>query len=170
MLFRECAFWAFFAKRFCSFLASLAAVLSLRVPFDLVFLAVASSAVACCTACSRSSSERCAYHTSNVFILENSVIASRYEFTQERVISFATGFVKSLLYAAIVRLAASRFTSYSKGPGSVSSKSLMSKTRRLSGEANTPKFDRWASPHSWTSRPAVGVPARSAAMIPAAPR
>ena len=84
--------------------------------------------------------------------------------------SFATGFVKPLLYAAMVRLAASRFTSYSKGPGSVSSKSLMSKTRRLSGEANTPKFDRWASPHSWTSRPAVGVPSRSADMIPAAPR
>ncbi len=62
MLFRECAFWAFFSKRFCSFLASLLEALSLRFPL------AASSAVACCIACSRSSSERWAYHTSNVRI------------------------------------------------------------------------------------------------------
>ena len=58
---------------------------------------------------------------------------------------------------AIMKLAASRFTSYSNGPGSVSSKSLRSNSSVRSGEAKTPKFDRWASPHSCTSRPAVGV-------------
>ena len=84
--------------------------------------------------------------------------------------SFVSEVEKPLLIDATVRLAASRFTSYSKGPGSVSSKSLMSKTRRLSGDPYTPKFDRWASPHSWTVRPAVGVPSRSAAMTAAAPR
>ena len=75
-----------------------------------------------------------------------------------------------LLRAAIVKLAAMRFTSYSNGPGSVSSKSLRSKSSVRSGEANTPKFDRCASPQSWTFRPAVGVSFRSAAMIFAAPR
>ena len=70
----------------------------------------------------------------------------------------------------MVKLAASRFTSYSKGPGSVSSKSLMSKTSDRSGEAKTPKLDRCASPHSYTARPAVGVRHRSSAMILAAPR
>ena len=39
-----------------------------------------------------------------------------------------------------------------------------------SGDANTPKFDRCASPQSCTLSPAVGVLARSAAMIFAAPR
>ena len=75
-----------------------------------------------------------------------------------------------LLRAAIVKLAAIRFTSYSNGPGSVSSKSFRSNSRTRSGEANAPKFDRCASPHSWASSPATGVSARSAAMILAAPR
>ena len=44
--------------------------------------------------------------------------------------------------------AASRLMSHSNGPRSVSSKSLIEKTSRRSGAANTPKFDRWASPHS----------------------
>ena len=51
----------------------------------------------------------------------------------------------------MVKLAASRLTSYSKGPGSVSSKSLTSNSSRRSGEAKAPKFDRWASPQ-------VGIP------------
>jgi hypothetical protein len=42
---------------------------------------------------------------------------------------------KPLLRAAMVKLAASRFTSYSNGPGSVSSKSLRSNSSRRSGEA-----------------------------------
>ena len=78
--------------------------------------------------------------------------------------------VNPLLRAAIVKLAAIRFTSYSKGPGSVSSKSFRSKTSCRSGDANTPKFERCASPQSCTSSPAVGVSFRSAAMIFAAPR
>jgi len=70
----------------------------------------------------------------------------------------------------IAKLAAKRFTSHSHGPGAVSSKSLMSKTRRRSGEPNTPKFDRCASPHNWTRMPEFGVRARSDAMIKAPPR
>jgi hypothetical protein len=56
------------------------------------------------------------------------------------------------------------------GPGSISSKSFTSNSSTRSGEANAPKFDRCASPHSWASSPATGVGARSAAMIVAAPR
>ena len=70
----------------------------------------------------------------------------------------------------MVKLAANRFTSYSKGPVSVSSKSLMSKTRSRSGEANSPKLDRWASPHSWVVMPLTGTDARSPAIGSAAPR
>ena len=54
---------------------------------------------------------------------------------------------------ATARLAASRLTSHSNGPGWVSSKSLMSKTSRRSGEAKTPKLLMCASPHSCTFRP-----------------
>ena len=79
-------------------------------------------------------------------------------------------FENPLLRAAIVKLAAMRFTSYSNGPGSVSSKSFTSNSSCRSGEANAPKFDRCASPQSCASNPAVGVPFRSAAMIRAAPR
>ncbi len=60
--------------------------------------------------------------------------------------------------------------SHSQGPGSVSSKSLQSKTSWRSGEAKTPKFDRWASPQIWAVRPEVGVVERSDAMMRAAPR
>ena len=82
----------------------------------------------------------------------------------------ASALVKPLLRPATVKLAASRFTSYSNGPGRVSSKSLRSNSSRRSGEANSPKLDGCASPQSWTCRPAVGVPSRSAAMTIAAPR
>ena len=54
-------------------------------------------------------------------------------------------------------LTASRLTSHSHGPGSVSSKSLTSNTSRRSGEANTPKFDRCASPQHCTFSPDRGV-------------
>jgi hypothetical protein len=70
----------------------------------------------------------------------------------------------------MVKLAAIRFTSYSNGPGSVSSKSFRSNSSRRSGDANAPKFDRCASPHSWASSPATGVSLRSAVMIAAAYR
>ena len=71
---------------------------------------------------------------------------------------------------AISMLAARRLTSHSQGPGAVSSKSLTSKIRWRSGEPKIPKLERWASPHSWTSIPEVGVVARSAAIGSAAPR
>ena len=60
---------------------------------------------------------------------------------------------KSLSRAATIMLAASRLTSHSHGPGSVSSKSLTSNTRFRSGEANAPKFERCASPQHCTVRP-----------------
>ena len=69
----------------------------------------------------------------------------------------ASALLKPLLRAAIVKLAAMRFTSYSNGPGSVSSKSLRSNSSVRSGDANAPKLERCASPQSWTSRPATGV-------------
>ncbi len=50
--------------------------------------------------------------------------------------------VNPLLRAAIVKLAAMRSTSYSNGPGSVSSKSFTSNISVRSGEAKMPKFDR----------------------------
>jgi hypothetical protein len=72
--------------------------------------------------------------------------------------------------AAISKLAASRFTSHSNGPGNVSSKSLRSKRRSRSGDAKPPKLSRCASPDSCTVNPAVGVVARSCAITAAAPR
>ncbi len=60
--------------------------------------------------------------------------------------------------------------SHSHGPGSVSSKSLMSNSILRSGDANTPKFDRCASPQSWTTMSDRGVSARSDAISKAAPR
>src|SRR5215204_6616216 len=71
---------------------------------------------------------------------------------------------------ATSRLVASRLTSHSHGPGAVSSKSLMSKTRRRSGEAKSPKLDRWASPQICAVNPDRGVAARSLAIGRAAPR
>ena len=67
-------------------------------------------------------------------------------------------------------LAARRLTSHSQGPGRVSSKSLQSKTSWRSGEPNTPKLERWASPQIWAESLERGVVERSDAMISAAPR
>ena len=50
--------------------------------------------------------------------------------------------LKPLARPAMTMLAASRLTSHSQGPGSVSSKSLASNTRRRSGEANRPKLEQ----------------------------
>ena len=61
-----------------------------------------------------------------------------------------------VLPLATTKLAASRLTSHSNGPGRVSSKSLRSKTKRRSGEANTPKLHRCASPQSWIRAPTSG--------------
>ena len=67
-------------------------------------------------------------------------------------------------------LAASRLTSHSHGPGRVSSKSLASNTSARSGEANRPKFDRWASPQICTWMSVTGAFARSKAMTAGVPR
>ncbi len=50
--------------------------------------------------------------------------------------------LKPLPRPATTTLAASRLTSHSHGPGSVSSKSFASKTNARSGEPKRPKFDR----------------------------
>ena len=67
-------------------------------------------------------------------------------------------------------LAASRLRSHSQGPGRVSSKSLTSNIKARSGEAKSPKFERWASPQACTRNPEDGVVARSEAITSAAPR
>ena len=66
--------------------------------------------------------------------------------------------------------AAMRFRSHSKGPRMVSSKSLMSKTRRPSGAAKAPRLRTWASPQIWLMMPVLGRTDRSAAMTGTAPR
>ncbi len=83
----------------------------------------------------RSASDMCVYQSSIVGILENSPMASRYAVTEASVEFRASALLKPLLRAAIVKLAAMRLTSYSKGPGNVSSKSLRSNTRFRSGDA-----------------------------------
>ena len=113
---------------------------------------------------------RCAYHTSRNGCSAKPRIAVRYPSTAARTILRRALSVNPLSRPATARLAASRLTSHSNGPGRVSSKSLTSKTSRRSGDANAPKFDRCASPHSCTRSPEAGVPARSAAIGSAAPR
>ena len=110
-----------------------------------------------------------AYQMSILPIVANSVMASRYARTDASVDAVASGALNPLLRAAMVKLAAIRLTSYSKGPGNVSSKSFRSKRSVRSGDANPPKFGRCASPRSWTFSPAVGVSFRSVAMILATP-
>ena len=111
-----------------------------------------------------------AYHTSRLDMVANLRIADRYSPRRP-----SSTFLRSLAEyplsrPAIAKLAARRLTSHSHGPGNVSSKSLMSKTRRRSGEPKMPKFIRCASPHACAVRPERGVPARSLAMMSAAPR
>ena len=78
--------------------------------------------------------------------------------------------VKPLLRPAMTMLAASRLTSHSQGAGSVSSKSLASNTSVRSGDPNSPKLDRWASPLAWTMMSVRGVTARSKAITAGVPR
>ena len=125
--------FAVFSMPWASFLRAL--------PF---WVATASSMVS--ISCS---SDRRAYQMSRVPICANSAIASRYARTAVSVASRVSSLVNALFRAAMVKLAAMRLTSYSNGPGRVSSKSLRSNNRVRSGEAKTPKLDRWASPHSW---------------------
>ena len=104
---------------------------------------------------------RWAYQTSRFFIPAKPAIAVRYAPTVSSTIRSCSSPRKPLSRAAINMLAANRLTSHSHGPGSVSSKSLTSNTSRRSGEANTPKFDRCASPQHCTVSPDRGVAARS---------
>ena len=97
-------------------------------------------------------------------------IAVRYRPTAASTICRRSLRPNPLSLAATSRLAPSRLTSHSHGPGRVSSKSLTSKSSLRSGEAYIPKLDRCASPQAWTVRPDTGVVARSAAMGRAAPR
>ncbi len=113
---------------------------------------------------------RRAYHKSRFVIPAKLAIAVRYRPTVSSTIRSWSLARKPLSRAAINMLAANRLTSHSHGPGSVSSKSLTSNTSRRSGEANTPKFDRCASPQHCTVSPDRGVALRSLAMIIAAPR
>ena len=78
---------------------------------------------------------------------------------------------RSLLARRDLEAAASRFTSHSQGPGSVSSKSLTSKTRRRSGEKEEAEVNE-AGRHRRPGPSARngGLLARSAAMTAAAPR
>jgi len=97
-------------------------------------------------------------------------ISVRYMCTHRRAAVRIPRMGKPLSRAATATLAASRFTSQSKGAGSVSSKSFTSKTRRRSRAAYMPKLSRWASPHAWTRISVVGRCARSQAIGAAAPR
>ena len=92
------------------------------------------------------------------------LIASRYERTTARLIDRRRFASKPRSRPATAKLATSRFTSHSNGPGSVSSKSLMLNISRRSGAAKAPKLDRCASPQSCTSSPVRGSAARSAAI------
>ena len=113
---------------------------------------------------------RCWYHASRVFIPAARRIWIRYELTPAVTIARRSDRSNPRSRPNTSKLAAIRFRSHSHGPGSVSSKSLTSKTIWRSGVPNTPKFERCASPHSWTVMPELGVDARSAAMMSAAPR
>ncbi len=111
-----------------------------------------------------------AYHTSSARMPANCCMAVRYAATVPRTIARRCLRENPLSRPATSKLTASRFTSHSHGPGSVSSKSFRSNTSRRSGAANNPKFDRCASPHSWACSPELGLAARSAAISSAAPR
>ena len=100
-----------------------------------------------------SSSSKLAYQMSIVLMSANLGHRLPVRRHRRRVAVRAVGLANPLLRAAIVKLAAMRFTSYSNGPGRVSSKSFRSNSSCRSGEANTPKFDRCASPHSCDAQP-----------------
>ena len=113
---------------------------------------------------------RCAYHASRTPISEARSMARRYSPTAVSTTSRLSAAEWPSSRPATSKLAARRLTSHSHGPGSVSSKSLMSKSIWRSGDANRPKLERCASPHSCTVRPVRGKGAKSAAISAAEPR
>jgi hypothetical protein len=110
------------------------------------------------------------YHTARFGMAAKSCMAVRYAPTTASRTLLRSLAENPLSRPAMAKLAASRFTSHSHGPGSVSSKSLSPNSMRRSGVPKTPKFIRWASPHTCVVMPERGVPARSDAMMSAAPR
>ena len=106
-----------------------------------------------------------AYHTSMLAISANRAMLSRYSRTTVSRMSRRAAGSMPRSRMATSKLAASRLTSHSHGPGSVSSKSFMSNTSRRSGAEKMPKLTRCASPHAWTLMPVLGVVARSDAMM-----
>ena len=115
-------------------------------------------------------SSRRAYQTARLPIAAKRRIAVRYSRTPAVTAARRLPGLRSCWRQTISTLVAMRLTSHSHGPGSVSSKSLTSKTSVRSGAANAPKFEMWASPQICARRPERGVTARSAAMIAAPPR
>src|SRR6266566_8495328 len=109
------------------------------------------------------------YQRSRWRISPNSHICSRYIRRQFNDACLVLAAGEPFCRPATTILAARRFTSHSQGPGSVSSKSLTSKTRLRSGVAKKPKLLRCASPQICTLIPETGVFARSLAITPAEP-
>ena len=110
-----------------------------------------------------------AYQTSMLLGAANSRIAWRYAATasddRPRVPC-----AEAVARAPIAKLAARRLTSHSQGPGSVSSKSLMSKTRLALGGPEGAEVRQVRVAAKLDVRPEVGVLARSVAIDAAAPR
>ncbi len=98
--------------------------------------------------CSSTSRSTRSYQTSTLLSAASRRISSRYALATLATTSRRSLFLNPRSRPATAKLAASRFTSHSNGPGKVSSKSLMSKISRRSGAAKTPKLERWASPQS----------------------
>ena len=92
----------------------------------------------------------CSYQASQLPMPAAGACGPRYSRTPAMTIARRSAGLNPRSRPITSTLAASRFTSHSHGPGSVSSKSLTSKSICRSGVPNRPKFDRWASPQSWT--------------------
>ena len=149
---------------------SVSFVKALMLSFDCALATLRSNTLRCLrpTVCAAnaaiSSTSMRAYQSSRLHIPAKFLIPSRYARVTIRLIDCRCLASKPRSRPATAKLATSRFTSHSNGPGSVSSKSLMLNISRRSGPANAPKFDRCASPQSCTSSPVRGAPARSAAI------
>src|SRR6266516_5664852 len=104
------------------------------------------------------------YQTARLFMAASRRIAWRYPAAAACTIARRSLRAKPLPLDATSRLAASRLTSHSHGPGRVSSKSVTSNISRRSAEPNRPKLDRCASPQACTASPDTAVPARSLAI------
>ena len=109
-------------------------------------------------------------HTSNAERCAIFAISLRYSAEQPSTAVLPSPSESAAVLAATTKLAASRMTSHSHGPGWVSSKSFRSKTWLRSGVAKVPKLRRCASPQICSTMPVDGVRLRSAAMTAGEPR